>query len=182
MFHGLANELSLNCGTALSTHVHGARLYPSLSVAGQLRKKLEVLGHQIKAGITKLLDPPVVNEGVKGRLEVAQPQDPRADLKEAVLVVEAVAECCYQTVSSEGHPAHCKHREEDEDGSEGTRLEAHIYIHLEGPLKAEQAKFACLAQTDAVRVAVNADGVVADCVKDPHERVQHHHERYKEED
>lgn len=174
--------MSLNSGAGLSTHVHGAWLYASLSVARQLRKKLEVLGHQIEAGVTKLLDPPVVNEGVKSRLEVAQPQEPGADLKEAVLVVEAVAESCYQTVSGEGRPAHCEHREEDEDGSEGTGLEAHIDIHLEGPLKAEQAKFAGLAQTDAVRVAVDADGVVADCVEDPHERVQHHHEGYEEEE
>lgn len=172
----------LNGGAALSAHVHGARLYASLRVAWQLRKKLEVFGHQIEAGVTELLDAPVVNEGVQGRLEVAQPQDPGADLKEAVLVVEAVAKCCHQAVSGERRPADRKHREEDEDGGEGTGLEAHIYIHLEGPLKAEQAKLAGLAQTDAVRVAVDADGVVADCVQDPHERVQHDHERYKEKD
>lgn len=169
-----------NGGAALSAHVHGARLDASLCVAWQLRKKLEVLGHQIEAGVPELLDAPVVNEGVQGRLEVAQPQDPGADLKEAVLVVEAVAECCRQAVSGEGRPADRKHREEDEDGGEGTGLEAHIYINLEGPLEAEQAELAGLAQADAVRVAVDADGVVADCVQDPHERVQHDHERDEE--
>lgn len=102
-------------------------------------------------------------------------------MKKAVFVVESVTEGSYQTVGSEGCPAHCKHGEEDEDGGEGTGLEAHVYIHLEGPLEAKQAQFAGLAQTDAVCVAVDADGVVADSVQDPHKCVQHDHERYEEE-
>lgn len=182
MFHVLADGFLLHGGAVLPAHVHSARLYASLGVAWQLRKKLEVLGHQIEASVAKLLDPPVVDEGVECGLEVAQPQDPRADLKEALLVVEALAEGRYQAVGGEGRPAHRKHREEDEDGGEGTGLEAHVYVHLEGPLEAEQTEFAGLAQADAVRVAVNADGVVADCVEDPHERVEHDHERDKEED
>lgn len=50
----------------LTTHIHCARLYAPLGVAWQLRKKLEVLGHQIKAGVAELLDPPVVNKRVEG--------------------------------------------------------------------------------------------------------------------
>lgn len=169
-------------GAVFSAHVHRARLYAPLGVAGQLRKKLEVLGHEIEAGVAELLDPPVVDERVEGRLEVAQPQDPGADLKEAVLAVEALAEGCYQTVGGEGRPAHREDGEEDEDGGEGTGLEAHVDVHLEGPLQAEQAQLAGLAQANAVRVAVDADGVVANGVQDSHECVQHDHERYEEED
>lgn len=86
-------------------------------------------------------------------------------------MVEPVAEGSYQAEGSEGCPAHRKDREEDEDGGEGTGLEAHVYVHLEGPLEAEKAQFAGLAQTDAVCVAVDANGVVTDSVQDPHECV-----------
>lgn len=97
-------------------------------------------------------------------------------------MIEAITEGGYQTIGSEWCPAHCKHREEDEDGCEGTGLEAHVYVHLEGPLQTKQAQFAGLAQTDAVWVAVDADGIVTDSVQDPHKCVEHDHERYEEED
>lgn len=103
-------------------------------------------------------------------------------MKEAVFMVEATAEGRHQTVGSEGCPAHRKHREEDEDGGEGTGFEAHVYVHLEGLLQTHQAQFAGLAQTDAIWVAVDADGVVADSVQDPHKGVQHDHEWDEEED
>lgn len=148
----------------LPTDVDGAGLDAPLGVAWKLRKKLDVLGHQIKASVAELFDPPVVNEGVEGRLEVAQPQQPRTDLKVTVFVVEAMAEGGHQAVGSEGCPAHSKHREEDEDGGKGTRLEAHVYIDLKGTLQAEQTQFTGLAQTHAVTATVNADGIVSDGV------------------
>lgn len=102
-------------------------------------------------------------------------------MEKAVFVVKAKTEGSHQAVGSKGRPTHCKHREEDEDGGEGTGLEAHVYVQLEGPLEAQQAQLAGLAQTHAVRVAVDADGVMADGVQDPHERVQHHRKRDEEE-
>lgn len=93
-------------------------------------------------------------------------------MKKAVFAVEPVTEGSYQAEGSEGCPARCKHGEEDEDGGEGTGLEAHVYVHLEGLLKAEEAQFAGLAQTDAVCcVATDANGIVADGVEDAHECV-----------
>lgn len=103
-------------------------------------------------------------------------------MKKAVFVVEPIVKGSYQTVGREGSPTYCKHREKDEDGGEGTGLEAHVYVHLEGSLEAQQAQFAGLAQADAIWVAVNADGIVADGVEDPHKSVQHDHERYEKED
>lgn len=164
------------------THVDSTRADPPPGMAWQLRKELKVLGHQIKAGDTELLDSPVVDEGVQGRLEVAQPEEPRADLEEAVLVVEAAAEGGDQTVGGERSPAHGEDGEEDEDGGEGTGLKAHVDVHLEGPLQTHEAQFTGLTQTDAVRMTVDANSVMADGVQDSHEGVQHDHERHKEED
>lgn len=165
----------------LPTHIHSAGSDTSLCVAGQLRKKLEILGHQVKAGVAELLDPPVVNERVEGRLEIAQQKEPGADFKEIGLVVEGAAEGGNQAVGGEGRPAHGEHREEDEYGGEGTCFEAHVYVHLEGPLQAHEAQLAGLTQADAVRVAVDAHSVVPDGVQDPHEGVQHDHEGDEEE-
>lgn len=176
------SSLLLYHRAVLPTHVDSAGTDSPLGMAWQLGEKLKVLGHQVEAGVTELLDPPVVDEGVERRLEVAQPQEPGADLEEAALVVEAPAEGGHQAVGGEGGPAHGEDGEEDEDGGEGTRLKAHVDVHLEGPLQAHQAQLAGLAQADAVRVAVDADGVVADGVEDAHEGVQHDHERHEEED
>lgn len=120
----------------LPAHIDSTRADSPLGVARQLGEKLKVLGHQIEAGVTELLDPPVVDEGIESGLEVAQPQEPGADLEEAALVVEATAEGGHQTVGGERGPAHGEDGEEDEDGGEGTRLKAHVYVHLEGPLQA----------------------------------------------
>lgn len=102
-------------------------------------------------------------------------------MKETVFVVEVITEDGHQAVGGEGCPAHRKYREEDEDGGEGTGLEAHVDVHLERLLQAKQAQLTGLAQAHPVWVAVDANGVVPDGVQDPHERVQHNQEWNEEE-
>lgn len=89
----------------LPAHINSTGADTSLGVARQLRQELEVLGHQVKAGVTKLLDSPVVDERIQGRFEVADPQQPRADLKKVLPVVEGLTEGGQQAVSGEGSPA-----------------------------------------------------------------------------
>lgn len=74
-------------------------------MARKRRQELEVLGHQVKAGVTELLDSPVVDERIQGRFEVADPQQPCADLKKVLPVVEGVTEGGQQAVGGERSPA-----------------------------------------------------------------------------
>lgn len=82
----------------------------------------------------EFLDPPVVNQRVQCRLEVAEPEQPGANLKKVVLVVKVLAERCHKAVSGEWGPADNEDRKENQDGGEGTRFKAHVNAHLEGSL------------------------------------------------
>lgn len=82
----------------------------------------------------KLLNPPVVYQWVQCRLEVAEPKEPSAYLKEVVLVVEVAVECGYKAVSGKGRPTDYEDKEQNQDGCEGTSFKAHINIHLKRSL------------------------------------------------
>lgn len=165
----------------LPTHINSTGADPSPGVARQLRQELEVLGHQVKAGVTELLDSPVVDERIQGWFEVADPQQPRADLEKVLPVVEGVIEGGQQAVGGERSPACGEDWEQNEDRGEGTCFEAHVNVHLKGPLQTHQTQLAGLAEAHRVRVGVDAQRVVPERTQDAHERVQHHQEWYKEE-
>lgn len=128
----------------------------------------------------KFLDSPVVNQWVQSRLEVAEPEEPGADLKEVVLVIEVVVKRCHKAVGSEGGPADDKDNKENQDGGEGTGLKAHIDAHLEGSLQTHEAQLAGLTEAYALRIAMNSDCIVPHSIEDAHKRIQHHQERNEE--
>lgn len=116
------------------THVDGAGAYPSPCVTREPWQKLKGLRHHVQAGVMEFLDPPVVNQRVQCRLEVAEPEQPGANLKKVVLVVKVLAERCHKAVSGEWGPADNEDRKENQDGGEGTCFKAHVNAHLEGSL------------------------------------------------
>lgn len=65
------------------THVDSTRAYSSLCVTREPRQKLEGLGHHIQAGVMEFLYPPVVDQWVQCRFEVAEPKQPSANLKKS---------------------------------------------------------------------------------------------------
>lgn len=108
----------------------------------------------------EFLNPPVVDQGVQRRLEVAEPQQPGANLKEIVLIVKVLTECCHKAVSGEWGPANNENSKEDQNGGEGTCFKAHINAHLEGPLQTHETQFAGLAEAYTFRVAMDPQGIV----------------------
>lgn len=124
----------------------------------------------------KFFNPPVVNQWVQGRLEVAEPKEPSADLKKVVLVVEVAVERGDKAVGGEGCPANYEDDKQNQYGCEGTSFKAHIDVHLKRRLEAHEAKFAGLTEADAIRVAVDTNRVVPQGVEDAHKRIQHHQE------
>lgn len=82
----------------------------------------------------KLLNPPVVNQWVQCRLEVAEPKEPSAYLKKVVLVVEVAVERGNKAVSGERCPTDYEDKEQNQNGCEGTSFKAHINIHLKRSL------------------------------------------------
>ncbi len=96
-------------------------------------------------------------------------------------VVEGVIEGGQQAVGGERSPACGEDWEQNEDRGEGTCFEAHVNVHLKGPLQTHQTQLAGLAEAHRVRVGVDAQRVVPERTQDAHERVQHHQEWYKEE-
>ena len=81
-------------------------------------------------------------------------------------------------------PAHGEADKEDEDGGEGSGLEAHVHLDLRGPLQPGESHFADLVEGRQAGmltgVVVDAQGVAAHCVEDAHIRVQHDSKGHKE--
>ena len=82
----------------------------------------------------EFFNPPVVNQWVQRRLEVAEPEEPGANLKKVVLIVKVLTERCHKAVSGEWGPADDEDSKENQNGGEGTCFKAHINAHLEGSL------------------------------------------------
>lgn len=162
------------------THVDSTGADPASCVTGEPWQKLEGLGHHVQAGVVEFLNPPVVNQWVQGRLEVAEPEQPGANLKKVVLIVKVFTERCHKAVSGEGGPADDEDSKENQDGGEGTRFKAHVNAHLEGSLKTHETQFAGLAEAYTLRVAMDPQGVVPKSVEDAHKRIQYHQEGYEE--
>lgn len=116
----------------------------------------------------EFLNPPVVDQGVQCRLEVAEPEQPGANLKKVVFIVKVLAECCHKAVSGEWGPAHNEDSKENQNSGEGTRFKPHVNTHLEGSLQAHETKLAGLAEAYTFRVAVDPQGIVTQGVEDAH--------------
>lgn len=117
----------------------------------------------------ELLNPPVVYQWVQCRLEVAEPQQPGANLKEVVLIVEVLTEGSHKAIGGERGPADNENGKEDQNGGEGTCFKAHVDAHLEGPLQTHETEFAGLAKAYPFWVAMNPQGIVPKGVEDAHE-------------
>lgn len=61
----------------------------------------------------KFFYPPVVNQRIQGRLEVAEPKEPSAYLKKVVLVIKVAVECGNKAVGGEGRPADYEDNEQN---------------------------------------------------------------------
>lgn len=152
----------------LPTHVDGTGPYPSPGVRREPWQKLKGLGHHVQAGIVELLNPPVVDQRVQCRLEVAEPEQPGANLKKVVLVVKVLAERGHKAVGGERGPAHDENSEENQNGGEGTCFETHVNAHLEGSLETHETQFAGLTEAYSFRVTMDPQGVVPEGVEDAH--------------
>lgn len=119
----------------------------------------------------KFLNPPVVNQWVQCRLEVAEPKEPSAYLKKVVLVVKVTVECRNKAVGGEGRPTDYENNEQNQYGCEGTSFKAHINVHLKRSLKAHETKLAGLAEAYAVGMAVDTNCIVAYGIEYAHKRV-----------
>lgn len=142
-------------------------------------------GHELLAGLPELSDPPAVDDGVEHGLQVAQPQRSDAHWVEERTVVELPAEHSQQAHHRVRQPAHREADEEDEDGGEGPRFEAHVHFDLGWALQPGESHFADLVEGwkagVLAGVVVNAQGVAAHHVQDAHVTVQHDSKRHKED-
>uniref|UniRef100_A0ACB8GCY2 Uncharacterized protein n=1 Tax=Sphaerodactylus townsendi TaxID=933632 RepID=A0ACB8GCY2_9SAUR len=108
----------------------------------------------------KFFNPPVVNQWIQGRLEVAEPKEPSAYLKKVVLVIKVAVECGNKAVGGKGCPADYEDNKQNQYGCEGTSFKAHIDVHLKGSLETHEAEFAGLTEAYAIRVAMNTNCIV----------------------
>ena len=149
---------------------------------GHLGAEATGLGHELQARLPELADPPAVDDGVEDGLQVAEPQRAHAHRVEGGAEVEPAAEHGQQAHHRVRQPAHGEANEEDEDGGEGPRLEAHVDAERRRALQAHQAQLAGVADAQAslAGVVVDARGVAAHRVEDAQVRVKHDAERHEE--
>lgn len=181
------NRLSLRAShswLSLAAHVDVARPHPPAAPARHSGTQSAALGNELLTGLPELSDPPAVDDGVEDRLQVAEPQGSYADWVEDRAVVEPPAEHRQQADHCVRQPAHGETDEEDENGGEGSGLEAHVHLDLRGPLQAGKSHFAdlveCWQAGMLTGVVVDAQGVAAHGVEDAHVRVKHDGKRYEE--
>lgn len=116
----------------------------------------------------EFLNPPVVDQWIQCRLEVAEPQQPGANLKKVVLIVKVLTECCHKAVSGERGPADNEDSKENQNSGEGTCFKAHVNAHLERSLQTHETQFAGLAEAYTFRVAMDPQGIVPKGVEYAH--------------
>lgn len=118
----------------LTAHVDVAGSHPPVGPASHSRTQSAGFRNELLAGLPELPDPPAVDDRIKDRLQVAEPQSTDADRVEDGAVVEAPAEHGQQADHGVGQPAHREAYKQDEDGGEGPSLKAHINLDLWGAL------------------------------------------------
>lgn len=170
---------------SLTAHVDVAGPHSPAAPARHSRTQSAALGDELLTGLPELSDPPAVDDGVEDRLQVAEPQSADADWVEDGAVVELPAEHSQQADHCVRQPADGEAHKEDEDGGEGSSLEAHVHLDLRRPLQPGESHFADLVEGwqagVLTGVVVDAQGVAAHCVENAHVRVQHDskwHEEY----
>lgn len=169
----------------LTAHVDVAGPHPPVGPARHSGTQSAGFRKELLAGLSELPDPPAVDDGIKDRLQVTEPQGPSADRVEDGAVVEPPAEHGQQADHGVGQPADREADKQDEDGGEGPSLEAHVNPDLRRALEARQSHFADLVERWQAGllavVVVDPQGVAAYRVENAHVRVEHDSEWYKED-
>lgn len=141
-------------------------------------------GNELLTGLPELSDPPAVDDRIKDRLQVAEPQSAYADGVESRAVVELPAEHGQQAHHSVRQPANREPDKEDEDRSERSGFEAHVHLNLRRALEPSKSHFADLIEGwqagMLTAVIVDPQGVATYRVEDAHVGVQHDCKWYKE--
>lgn len=169
----------------LTAHVDVAGPHSPVGPARHSGTQSAGFGNELLAGLSELPDPPAVDDRIKDRLQVAEPQGAYADRVKDGAVVEAPAEHGQETDHGVGQPAHREAHKQDEDRGEGPSLEAHINLDLWRALQSRQSHFAnlveCWQAGMLTGVVVDPNGVAAYRVENTQIRVEHDGEWHKED-